>query len=55
MSDPAVRAAFVHALVLIVFYAALPIAIGLLLAAALSRARVRGHHRRSARCSSCRR
>ncbi|WP_069813509.1 carbohydrate ABC transporter permease [Streptomyces sp. TP-A0874] len=42
LTDPALRAPFVHALVLLVFYAALPVAIGLLLAAALSRFRVRG-------------
>ena len=42
VSDPELRSAFVHALVLLVFYAVLPIAIGLLLAAAMSRARVRG-------------
>ena len=42
VSDPTLRAAFGHALVLVAFYALLPIAIGLLLAAALSRSRVRG-------------
>jgi raffinose/stachyose/melibiose transport system permease protein len=42
VSDPELRAAFGHALVLVAFYALLPIAIGLLLAAALSRTRVRG-------------
>jgi raffinose/stachyose/melibiose transport system permease protein len=36
------RAAFGHALVLIVFYAVIPVAVGLVLVAALSRARVRG-------------
>jgi raffinose/stachyose/melibiose transport system permease protein len=36
------RRAFLHSLVLLFFYAALPVAIGLLLAAAASRARVRG-------------
>jgi raffinose/stachyose/melibiose transport system permease protein len=40
--DAALRRAFLHSLVLLVFYAALPVAIGLLLAAAASRARVRG-------------
>lgn len=40
--DPEIRGAFVHSLVLIAFYSVLPVAIGLLLAAALSRARVRG-------------
>ncbi|MFD5001133.1 carbohydrate ABC transporter permease [Streptomyces buecherae] len=42
LTDPELRAPFVHALVLLVFYSALPVAIGLLLAALLSRARVRG-------------
>ena len=42
VSDADLRAAFVHALVLLVFYAALPIAIGLLLAALMARTRVRG-------------
>ena len=42
VSDPALRSAFAHALVLIVFYALLPVAIGLLLAGLLARARVRG-------------
>jgi raffinose/stachyose/melibiose transport system permease protein len=42
VSDSELRAAFGHALILIGFYALLPIAIGLLLAAALSRTRVRG-------------
>jgi len=42
VNDPAVRTAFEHSLVLIVFYAALPIVIGLVLTAALSHARVRG-------------
>ncbi|MES4904056.1 MULTISPECIES: sugar ABC transporter permease [unclassified Streptomyces] len=41
-TDPALRAPFAHALLLLVFYSALPVAIGLLLAAAMSRARVRG-------------
>jgi raffinose/stachyose/melibiose transport system permease protein len=36
------RAAFAHALVLIVFYAVIPVTLGLVLVAALSRARVRG-------------
>ncbi|MET7935628.1 sugar ABC transporter permease [Streptomyces sp. NPDC005322] len=40
--DPALRAPFAHALVLLVFYSALPVAIGLLLAAVMSRVRVRG-------------
>ena len=42
VSDPALRSAFAHALVLIVFYALLPVAIGLLLAGLLARVRVRG-------------
>jgi raffinose/stachyose/melibiose transport system permease protein len=42
VSDPALRRAFAHALVLIAFYALLPVAIGLLLAGLLARARVRG-------------
>lgn len=41
-TDPQVRETFVHALVLIGFYALLPLALGLLLAALLSRMRVRG-------------
>jgi raffinose/stachyose/melibiose transport system permease protein len=42
VSDPDLRAAFAHSLVLVVFYVALPICIGLVLAAAMSRGRVRG-------------
>jgi raffinose/stachyose/melibiose transport system permease protein len=42
VTDPALRRAFWHALVLIVFYALLPVAIGLLLAGLLARVRVRG-------------
>jgi raffinose/stachyose/melibiose transport system permease protein len=42
VSDPALRRAFVHALVMIVFYALLPVAIGLLLAGLVARAQVRG-------------
>jgi raffinose/stachyose/melibiose transport system permease protein len=42
VSDPQLRSAFLHALVLVAFYALLPIAIGLVLAAAMSRTRVRG-------------
>lgn len=42
LTDAEVRATFGHALVLIVFYAVLPLALGLLLAASLSRMRVRG-------------
>lgn len=41
-TDPALRAPFVHAFVLLVFYAVIPVALGLLLASALSRFRVRG-------------
>jgi raffinose/stachyose/melibiose transport system permease protein len=40
--NPDLRRAFVHSLVLLVFYAFLPIVVGLVLAAAMSRARVRG-------------
>ncbi|KAF4408300.1 MULTISPECIES: carbohydrate ABC transporter permease [Streptomyces] len=40
--DPVLRDSFLHALALLVFYAALPVAIGLLLASVLSRFRVRG-------------
>ena len=40
--DPALRGAFMHSLVLIAFYSVLPVTIGLVLAAALSRRRVRG-------------
>ncbi len=42
VSDPQLRSAFLHALVLVAFYAVLPIGIGLLLAAAMSRTHVRG-------------
>jgi raffinose/stachyose/melibiose transport system permease protein len=42
LSDPELRSAFVHALVLLVFYAFLPVVIGLVLAAAMARSRVRG-------------
>jgi raffinose/stachyose/melibiose transport system permease protein len=42
VSDPALRRAFAHGLVLLLFYALLPVAIGLLLAGLLARARVRG-------------
>ena len=40
--EPALRAAFAHALVLIVFYAVIPLVIGLVLAATLHRGNVRG-------------
>jgi len=42
LGDPALREAFVHALVLIVFFSLLPVALGLVLAAVLHRGRVRG-------------
>ena len=42
VSDPELRRAFLHALVLLFFYALLPVGIGLLLAGLLARARVRG-------------
>jgi raffinose/stachyose/melibiose transport system permease protein len=42
VSDPTLRRAFLHSLVLLFFYALLPVAIGLLLAGLLARARVRG-------------
>lgn len=41
-SDPQVRETFTHALVLVLFYSLIPLALGLLLAALLSRMRVRG-------------
>ena len=42
LHDPEIRSAFYHSLVLIAFYSFLPVAIGLLLAAAMSHMRVRG-------------
>ncbi|HEV7626085.1 MAG TPA: sugar ABC transporter permease, partial [Streptomyces sp.] len=42
LTDPTLRGPFLHALVLLLFYAVLPVALGLLLASALSRFRVRG-------------
>ncbi|MDR2453831.1 MAG: sugar ABC transporter permease [Bifidobacteriaceae bacterium] len=42
VADPALRGGFAHALVLILFYCALPLGIGLALAAVLNRAKVRG-------------
>ena len=42
VQEPALRAAFGHALVLIVFYSIIPLAIGLVLAATLHRGNVRG-------------
>lgn len=41
-TDPAIRSGYLHVLVLMVFYAFLPIVIGLFLAAVLSRIRIRG-------------
>ncbi len=41
-TDPELRSAFAHALVLLIFYAVLPVLIGLLLAGVMARARVRG-------------
>lgn len=41
-TDPAIRSGYVHVLYLMVFYSFLPIAIGLFLAAVLSRIRIRG-------------
>jgi raffinose/stachyose/melibiose transport system permease protein len=42
VKDEDLRRAFLHALVMLFFYAALPVAIGLLLAGLIARARVRG-------------
>src|SRR5688572_26108953 len=42
VNDPDLYSAFFRSLVLIVFYSLLPVAIGLLLAALLSRVRIRG-------------
>jgi raffinose/stachyose/melibiose transport system permease protein len=42
LDDPDLRAAFLHALVLLAFYALIPVVVGLVLAAAMSRTRVRG-------------
>jgi raffinose/stachyose/melibiose transport system permease protein len=42
LADPQLRSAFLHSLVLLVFYAALPVLVGLVLAAALSRRPIRG-------------
>lgn len=41
-TDPDLRAALVHSLILLVFYAALPVCIGLLLSGAMSRIRIYG-------------
>ncbi len=42
VSDPELRGAFGHALVLLIFYSLVPVAIGLLLAGTVARTRVRG-------------
>ncbi|MFJ6651110.1 carbohydrate ABC transporter permease [Streptomyces sp. NPDC091290] len=42
LTDPALRAPFAHAAVLLLFYAALPVSLGLLLTGALTRFRIRG-------------
>ncbi|MGI5347642.1 carbohydrate ABC transporter permease [Streptomyces sp. CA-250714] len=42
LTDPELRAPFAHAAVLLLFYAVLPVAIGLLLTAALTRFRIHG-------------
>ena len=42
LSDPALRAAFGHAAVLVFFFAVIPTAVGLVLASVVARARVRG-------------
>jgi ABC-type sugar transport system permease subunit len=42
VNDPELRSAFEHSLVLIVFYAVIPVTLALVLVGALSRARVRG-------------
>ena len=42
LADEGLRAAFGHALVLVVFYALIPLAVGLALAAVLNHAKVRG-------------
>lgn len=41
-SDPALRKAFGHSLILILFYSVLPVSIGLLIAGLLARVRIRG-------------
>lgn len=41
-TEPGLRGAFLHALVLIVFYAVVPVVLGLMLAATMSRARMAG-------------
>jgi len=42
VADPVVQASFIHAIVLIAFYSILPVCLGLLLTAALSRRPIRG-------------
>jgi raffinose/stachyose/melibiose transport system permease protein len=42
LSDPDIRASFVHSFVLILFYAVLPVILGLLLASLIAHSRVRG-------------
>lgn len=42
LTDPELRAPFVHALVLVFFFSALPVTLGLVLAALMSRSRLRG-------------
>nr|WP_206441704.1 sugar ABC transporter permease [Streptomyces boncukensis] len=42
LTDPGLRAPFAHAAVLLLFYSVLPVAVGLLLTAALTRFRIRG-------------
>ncbi|HMJ37800.1 MAG TPA: sugar ABC transporter permease [Baekduia sp.] len=42
LSDQALRTAFGHALILLIFYAGLPVAIGLMLAGVIARVQVRG-------------
>jgi raffinose/stachyose/melibiose transport system permease protein len=42
LSDPAIRSSFVHSLVLIVFYAVVPCALGLFLASVMAHSRIRG-------------
>jgi raffinose/stachyose/melibiose transport system permease protein len=42
ISDPDLRGAFVHSLILLLFYAVLPVLIGLALAGLMARARIRG-------------
>jgi raffinose/stachyose/melibiose transport system permease protein len=41
-TDPELRSAFAHALILLIFYAVLPVLIGLMLAGLMARAQVRG-------------